>query len=130
MTEIEVLKDIYFFLVLTCSILILVSAVKLLTFLFGAKKAIRKISADKKKELYEALFEQDNISKLVEKCEHDLRERPNSALALYYMVKVSALRKEFMRMSDYLERLHLVDPRTKKTTTEFSDLLNSRPAVE
>ena len=64
-------------------------------------------------------------------CEEELRQRPNSSLALYYMVKATAMREEYSRMQEYLARLHKVDPRTVTSAAEYTQLLERRrPALQ
>lgn len=126
MTEIDLLKDIYFLLLLSSSILVLTALIRLGHMLLTVKKAVVNARYEKRRSVYDALFEQDNISQLMGLCEEELRQRPNSSLALFYMVKATAMREEYGRMQEYLARLHKVDPRTITSAAEYAQLLERR----
>ena len=126
MTEIDLLKDIYFLLVLCSSILVVTALIRLGHTLLTVKKTVTNARLENKRGVYDALFEQDNITQLVALCEEELRQRPNSTLALIYMVKATALREEYGKMQECLARLHRVDPRTVASTAEYSQILERK----
>lgn len=110
MTELEILKDIYFLVSLLCSVVVIWLCLKTIWSFFEAKKKLKEAAHEKKNKIYESLFESNRIEELIDYCESELKSNPNSRLALFYMVKASYFRGEKHRLCDYLERLNKVDP--------------------
>ena len=109
-TEISMLKDIYFLLAVITASLSLIVIICFITLLIFLKKAFQKIAKERMGKRLSILFERNKTEEIINICDEIIKDKPNNTLALLYLVKSYYMRQELMRTKDYLMRLKNVDP--------------------
>ena len=113
MTELLILKDIYFLLAVILAIIVLNFIILFIGLIVLFKKVIKEMIRKSKEKFLSELFEKNQLDKTIEFCDKILIEKPNNVLALWYLVKSYYSRQEFMKTRDYLERLRKIDPKSE-----------------